>query len=173
MVSNSAINCIVVLRGVGYISDGENKMIPIKIRVWDKTAKRMIYLCGPHDSLWFSRSGVARYLNMQNGSGGNEYELMRYSGREDINDADIYEGDIADIRYQGGGHELFDFTPCVCKFGEYDAFCEGCTAGQELLMAFYFKQIGGPNIFSLNGNNDEGAEIIGNIYQDPKLMVHK
>lgn len=52
-------------------------MREIKFRVFDKLEKRMRLLNNGHDSLWFGR-GYARYSNLQNGSGGDEYILRLY-----------------------------------------------------------------------------------------------
>jgi uncharacterized phage protein (TIGR01671 family) len=65
-----------------------------KFRVWDKLTKRMIYLNGVHDTFTFRGNGNVEYYNLQNGSGGDEYDIMQHIGLEDENGKKLYEKDI-------------------------------------------------------------------------------
>jgi len=76
---------------------------PIKFRVWDKLAERMIY---PHNDnqQHFIIDLNGRFHNLQNGSGGDDYVIQQYTGLTDSNDDPIYEGDILKNHYDVGNN---------------------------------------------------------------------
>lgn len=86
----------------------------------------------------------------------------QFTGKRDQSGKRIYEGDIADIRYFGGGHTKDMFTPCVCTFGEL-AFAQD---GNFESNGFYFDQIEGPNIFGF----ENVGEIIGNVFDNQEIF---
>jgi uncharacterized phage protein (TIGR01671 family) len=125
----------------------------IKFRAWDKITNKMCYLNDPHWSLslQFGKDGLGVY-NLQNGSGGDEYELMQYTGLKDKNGKEIYEGDIVCGYPSSHPHKemayLFDdvvewdewrWSPFYSKDEEYGWYAPRC-------------------------------EVIGNIYENPDLL---
>jgi uncharacterized phage protein (TIGR01671 family) len=76
---------------------------PIKFRVWDKLAERMIY---PHNDnqQHFIIDLNGRFHNLQNGSGGDDYVIQQYTGLNDEKDVPIYEGDILKNHYDVGNN---------------------------------------------------------------------
>jgi uncharacterized phage protein (TIGR01671 family) len=76
---------------------------PLKFRVWDKLAERMIY---PHNDnqQHFIIDLNGRFHNLQNGSGGDDYVIQQYTGLTDNNDDPIYEGDILKNHYDVGNN---------------------------------------------------------------------
>ena len=57
----------------------------VKFRVWDKLEKRMIY-ANNHISMNLN----GNVYNLQNGAGGEDYELMQFTGLLDKNVKEIY-----------------------------------------------------------------------------------
>lgn len=136
-------------------------MREIKFRVWDIVMQEMGVEFPIIDLIsdWFYKRDPI------------QYNIMQYTGLKDKNGKEIYEGDIADIRYSGGGHTRDMYTPCVCKFGEFDHANPDRTILVEIYPCFYFEQVALPyNIFPLQTSRNKGIEVIGNIYENPELL---
>ena len=129
-----------------------------KFRLWDKEEKRIINLSKGypyHHTFSVEEGGNISYYNLQNGSGGKEYELMQYTGLQDENGVEVYEGDIfsAEGHFQGEGwfdtgeHD-YDFNAPV----EWDNKHLSYTCGGYYLHELY------------------NFKIIGNIYENPELL---
>jgi hypothetical protein len=65
----------------------------IKFRAWDSLEKRFT---SPESrgQGHYSMSLDGRFFNLQNGSGGDEYVVQQFTGRQDLNGKDVYEGDL-------------------------------------------------------------------------------
>ena len=127
---------------------------PLKFKVWDKLAQRMIYPDKGYQQHYIIDL-YGRFHNLQNGSGGDDYVVLEYTGLTDSKDKEICDGDILKI--------------------DYDTF--GNVIGQVLYEAdhggyiFQYKR-NGPNQHHTNLNCDVAFQsvIVGNIFETPYLL---
>jgi len=127
---------------------------PIKFRVWDKLAERMIY---PHNDnqQHFIIDLNGRFHNLQNGSGGDDYVIQQYTGLTDSNDDPIYEGDILKNHYDVGNNIIGQVL--------YEADHGG--------YIFQWKRKGrGQDYKNLNCDVAFESVIVGNIFENPELL---
>ena len=129
---------------------------PIKFRVWDKLAERMIYPNNDNQQ-HFIIDLNGRFHNLQNGSGGDDYVIQQHTGLTDSNDNPIYEGDI--LMYKSGS------IPTTGVIGQvlYEA--------DEGGYIFQWERKG-PNQHHINLNCDVAFEsvIVGNIFEHSELL---
>lgn len=76
-------------------------------RAWDKTKKKMIYpacknCSGPIMSYWIDNENPG-------------FVVMAYTGKNDINEVKIFEGDIVDCRFRGKGTVIFEESCFIVK----------------------------------------------------------
>ena len=117
-------------------------MRELKFRAWDKAKKKMIFTDNPfHAQIIASKiAGVSTC--------GYDIEIMQYTGLKDKNGHEAYEGDI-----------FVDLTDGYCWSIAYMDGYYCAISGDETLMLHEFLE---------NGKLD--AEIIGNIYENPRLL---
>ena len=121
-----------------------------KFKVWDKLAQHMIYPDKGYQQHYILDLN-GRFHNLQNGSGGDDYVVMEYTGLTDSNDKEIWTGDI--LTYKTGviGQVLYE-----ADHGGY---------------IFQWKR-NGPNQNYINLNCDVAFEsvIVGNIFENSELL---
>lgn len=136
-------------------------MREIKFRVWleDKDIPEGYMVDGADNLLITTRNGSLVIENSQgkiNHYKENQYILLQYTGLKDKNGKEIYEGDIFDCIYNFDG----------CKKHKLQVYWNDVSAG------FFLKDIGEchqPNVRKTLGDM-ERMEIIGNIYENSKLL---
>ena len=117
-------------------------MREIKFRAWDKENKRMLYV----SDINFCGEEISAY-DREEYIGFNYIELMQFTGRQDINGKEVYEGDIVkcfDNYYKMYYIGVVDFADCSFVIKN-----DACT---------YYRW------------QDYRVEIVGNIYENPELL---
>jgi len=141
-------------------------MREIKFRAWDKRENRFVHADYETDPFEIYLDGTFLGLIGHEWEGGERFEVMQFTGLQDKNGKDIYEGDIVRLIRGEGVHtyDMSDPNPnirIVTFHGEDAAF--------NLYMMDNKKQ--GSGLTFCKGNAEKGCfEIIGNIYENPKLL---
>lgn len=129
----------------------------IKFRAWDNADisfydnnenSRMSYF-GPE--YWINDEGYIRFESPHGKSPSGDHDqerftLMQYTGLKDKNGKEIYEGDIIEFEYHNGGGFSRVKEPVTFYNGQFSVWQE-----------------------SIN-NYNENCEIIGNIFENPKIL---
>ncbi len=127
-------------------------MIVIKFRAWIKKEKEMHEVCD-----LYKQNNNEYGISVEN-SGDNYYAediiLMQYTGLEDKNGKEIYEGDI--VKYEGENWDVAYCNSYSCGRYELDKYEEGRGGTLTTDCENWFK-----------------TEVIGNIYGNPELLKGK
>ena len=135
-------------------------MRTIKFRAWDKRSKEMIYeISVPNDGLvWLNQilDGYSKYKS-----------LMQYTGLKDKNGKDIYEGAIVKF----GKNMYSPFENSIAEVEWFEANLK------YILKKKHIKKddkdpfvLDTEDLGNASGGVGEMPEIIGNIYENPKLL---
>tara|TARA_R100000773_G_C4205877_1_gene106800 strand:- start:276 stop:659 length:384 start_codon:yes stop_codon:yes gene_type:complete len=124
-------------------------MREIKFRAWDGINKKMVYGATPDNP---SSSWVLALPD--------EIIKMQYTGLKDKNGKEIYEGDIVTGKYKNLNVE-WDFKSIVC----FDTINDSDGYANCVILGWVTT-----NGSSLHDLVDYGCEIIGNKYENPKLL---
>ena len=122
-------------------------MKKLKFRIWDKSSNTMLSWFGLMQAAWNTKDYSLVYEVFQQHN--NNLVIQQYIGIQDINGADIYEGDILSSE---------DFG--MLKI-EWRKFYSGYKFGAVRLNG---------DSFDLYGYIPEDTVIIGNIFEDKELL---
>jgi len=120
-----------------------------KFKVWDKLAQRMIYPDKGYQQHYILDL-YGRFHNLQNGSGGDEYVVLEYTGLKDSKGTDIYEGDI-----------YYDKI--------YKAYCQCIWDVERLTYRWVGKNMSLP-IGPRDDDMSVEVKIVGNIFKHSELL---
>jgi uncharacterized phage protein (TIGR01671 family) len=134
-------------------------MREIKFRAWDKPGQKMITLFDIETT-----DGVF--------SGGKYLELMQYTGLQNRNGTDIYEGDIVNApygRYKWNANKeedeskVLDYIPSQIIFSNLSWYAKPLLGKKT-----FHKRIGRRHY--MFPTHHHKCEVIGNIYENPELL---
>ena len=91
-----------------------------KFRVWDKLEKKFIYPDKGYQG-HYTLSLDGKFHNLQNGSGGNEYDVQQFLGILDSNVKEVFEGDVVKGIYGLEGIEVIGEVTYSCDLCAYVA----------------------------------------------------
>ena len=120
-------------------------MKDIKFRAWHKHDKRMMFR-GLFDRNWYTESKVGKCIDGIHPSDKNNVEIMQYTGLKDVNNVEIYEGDIIP----------FENYKLECIIAEDGVWFENDK------LTFRYDDL---------EKYGEPVKVIGNIYENPELLL--
>ncbi|WP_312750515.1 YopX family protein [Epilithonimonas hominis] len=149
-------------------------MEEFKLRIWNPHGKNMIYDIDnvfeclkqqfSFDKTMPDRGFVIPYDHKSEGM-----VWMRYFGKKDKNQVDIYQGDILEL-VNSEGQKI----RVVCQFGTVERELKGTSVNLCEITGFYFRFnefATFPIVNNYAGCNDVDLfEVIGNIYENPELI---
>ena len=133
-------------------------MREIKFRAWDTTSKKMY----PQNKIEdFTLEQVYRLVITSD-----PYtKIMQFTGLQDINGVDIYEGDIVHIvkdRFGKGWHEVWSV--------EYGYFGDAAFYVQNQVNSGRIIEFDGESYFYIDGKKQIPLKVIGNIHENPEVI---
>lgn len=129
----------------------------LKFRVWDKLRKTFIYpSTGYQGHFVIDLNG--KFHNLQNGSGGEEYEVQQYIGIKDKNGIDIYEGDVVKYKVWLGCYDADEYDERISSILFIDGRFYPIPLYDECEDSWYsYKQY--------------DFEVMGNVLENPELLT--
>jgi uncharacterized phage protein (TIGR01671 family) len=148
-------------------------MREIKFRAWDKKNKKFIdsrfWVCF-YDT---PPSVIISNVPQNEQPDPKDIELIKYTGRKDINNKEIYKGDIIKGTYK-------EFDMHVDGFGRDLPRCPKChpETPPKIVSDIYIVEFEGGSFYlqrhpvkgKFDFNYHDRIEVIGNIYENPELL---
>lgn len=142
----------------------------IKFRAWDKKTKKMRKI----NSIAFDENGDIKVINLWGKDIINDkdiichrekgVQLLQYTGLNDKNGKEIFESDIVNVKAYYDNEPLL----AVVKFGE------GIFDGGAYKFTGFYLDFGsnyqGEDTYQLDSKSVKHYEVVGNVYEDLKLL---
>lgn len=125
-------------------------MREIKFRAWDKELEKWANYSITDNRLEFYVQKIDRWRIDQRGK---RFILSEYTGKNDVNGEDIYEGDVIK----------------AISFARWIGVVEYSDENQAFIFDDLDKKYRGKSTVFMN-QFDDGFEILGNIYENPELL---
>ena len=128
----------------------------IKFRAWDKKNKVMYIKIS---ALFLEKNAIEGNNNVRCWTGSqilkyNQCDIMQYTGLDDKNDKEIYEGDV--VKYSNN-----------CEYYNFIGQIEWNYSRMSYIIIGHYH--GNLTIIAINSNCMD-LEVIGNIYENPELI---
>ena len=143
-------------------------MREIKFRAWNKKRKRMYEVLHLHldsfQGVWATVKGRAVindqdiHIQIQP----KDIEVMQWTGMHDKRETLIFEGDIVDF-------SVFDHNGSDTQYRGVVKFSSGQWVLWNSVDSEYYGSDGGFMLYWVH-QQDDGIEVIGNVYQNPELI---
>ena len=137
----------------------------LKFRVWDKLSKRYLEIT-PFSRHHYVLDLEGNFMNLQNGSGGDEYLVEQYTGLKDKTGKEIYEGDL--VKHRNDWE-----CPQNTYLNDGVKLITGEIYGDYPILGFKFIR---PDMADLetgvvmNVMHGRYTQVIGNINENPELL---
>ena len=138
-------------------------MREIKFRAWNKNTYEMVEVMTidfEKEEVCWIYDDYAHWEQSREWVGFEDIELMQFTGEKDKNGIEIYEGDIVNITQYLGGHPYVEIKYVVKRSKYNNNLVADSVSGDwrkaEVSMSF---------------RSSDDYEVIGNIYENPELMI--
>ena len=154
--------CHVIVYAMINVKEGKKQVKNLKFRAWDYDTNKMIFFNGIFNKhVYTETSTFSQYESIPKY---HHLDIMQYTGLNDKNGREIYEGDF--IKHTSLHDQLGVINFGTHEVMSHDYGCNGRAHGWHL-------QYEDRTTYALNNpfnTTSRNIEIVGNIYENPELI---